>query len=433
MKLRPFELGLVIFFGVLILLAFVLINTHKPAPKDGAVNLGGQVTIWGTLPAGVFSSIISDLSNRDDAYRRVSYRYIAPENFDNVFINALADQNSPDLLLMSHEKLVTHRSRLQPIPFESFPVRDFRNLYLEGASVFTLNDGVYAFPVAVDPIVMYWNRDILSNNGFLVPPVTWEEIVSETAPALTVRDFNRNVQRSTIAMGEYSNVKNAFQVLSLLLLQAGSVMVTEDGRRYRIRLNEAIGGGSQPLTSSLGFFTSFSNVNNSLYNWNRSLPLDRELFLRENLVFYFGFGSEARDLESKNPNLNFDIAEVPQGATATNKRTYGSFYGFFLPRAAKNKNGAIITMQTLSSQTYAKRISDANNLAPVYKQSIQQGSNDVYGRIIYSSAINARGWLNPDLNKAGEVIRTTLEDISSNRRGVSGAASDTNQRLQQTY
>ena len=64
---------------------------------------------------------------------------------------------------MSHEKLVEHRSRLQSIPYESFPERDFRNRYIDGASIFAMRDGVYAFPLMVDPLVMYWNRDIFSD------------------------------------------------------------------------------------------------------------------------------------------------------------------------------------------------------------------------------------------------------------------------------
>lgn len=433
MKLRPFELGLVMTFGVLALVALFLMRTYEPKPDDSAVIVSGPVTIWGTLPATVFSQILGELSETYDSYRNVSYRYIAPESFDRMVVDALADQNPPDILLMSHERMVKHRSRLQSIPYESFPVRDFRNRYIDGAGIFALNDGVYAFPVAVDPLVMYWNRDTLSTNGFLTPPATWEEIVNEVAPALTKRDFNRTIQKSAVAMGEYTNIKNSFPIISMLLIQSGSNLVSESGSQYRVNLNTSAGSTAAPLTTALTFFTSFSNVNNSLYGWNRSLSLDRDMFLREDLALYFGFGSEGRELEAKNPNLSFDIAEVPQGENVVNKRTYGNFYGLFVLKAAKNKSGAYTVMNTLGEQQFAKRIADANNLAPVYRASLQMGSNDVYGRVIYSSAFNTRAWLNPDPDRVRGVFTQSIEDISSNRRNITSVAGDTVTRLQQIY
>ncbi len=431
MKLRPFELSLVVGFAILMFVALFLLKTYEPSGSD-VVDLGGSVTIWGTFPEEVFSVIFEDIRKNDESFKTVSYRYVPPEDFDTTFVNALADQTPPDLLFMSHEKLVEHRNRLQAIPYESFPERDFRDLYIDGAGIFMLQDGVYAFPIAVDPLVMYWNRNIFSDNGFLKAPSTWEEIVSDTNPKLTTRNFNRNIERSAIAMGEYSNIKNSFPVISTLLLQAGSKMVTQDREKYTVSINQSL-NDSKPLLNTLSFYTNFSNVNNTQYSWNRSLSLDRDMFISEDLALYFGYGSEGRDIETKNPNLTFDIAEVPQGANTTNKRTYGNFYGLFIPKASKNKNGALIVAKTLSNVTHSKKIADGYNLSPVLRQLVSVGSNDVYGRVIYNSAPNARGWLNPDRDKFDSVFSKTIDDISSNRRDVANSTSDTIVRLQQLY
>ncbi|MEZ4104490.1 MAG: extracellular solute-binding protein [Candidatus Paceibacterota bacterium] len=436
LKLRPFELGLVVTFGVLMIAALVLLNTYESpsCEEDGTcLDLKGGVSIWGTLSDDVFSSMMIDLREDNESFRTVSYRYIPPEDFDKVLVDALADQTPPDLLFMSHERLVKHRSRLQPISYDSFPERDFRNLYIDGASIFALQDGVYAFPVMVDPLVMYWNRDILSDNGFLTPPKNWEELVSSMAPLITIRDFNRRIQLSTLAMGEYVNVKNAFPILSTLLLQAGSPMVSESkNNEYMVKLNES-NSVKIPLTKTLDFYTSFSNVNNSLYSWNRTLGLDQDVFLREDLAFYFGYGSEARGLEEKNPNLSFDIAEVPQGENSTNKRVYGNFYGFFIPKSANNKQGAYQVMSEIGSQNRAKVLADGYNMAPVHRSSLSLGSNDVYGRIIYLSAYNTRAWLNPDLEQTDDILSRALEDISANRQDTTRTANDVVGRLQAVY
>jgi len=439
MKLRPFELGLVIFFSVAIVITFILINSYKGGSKSDPTTstLAAGVTVWGTVQTGVFADIFKELSGQQEGFKRVSYIYIPSEDFEQRFINSLADQTPPDLLLIPHELLATLRPRLQPIPYSSFPQRDFLNTYIDGASVFALSDGIYAYPLAVDPLVMYWNKNILSENNFLYAPTTWEEIINDVAPVTTVRDFNREVTRSTLAMGDFSNVKNAFPILSTLLIQSGSSFVSEKltGSKfsYTLNLNNANVSGKTPLTDSLNFYTNFSNTNSTVYNWNRSLGLDYDLFLQEKLALYLGFGSEGRVLELKNPNLSFDIAEMPQGEGVKNKRTYGTFYGLAVTKNAKNRNGAFIVSQALARENYTKRIADSLNMASTFKKTVQQGSNDVYGRVIYSSAINARGWLNPRLEKSKDVFKEAVDDIGANRTTPANISSDVNKKLQTLY
>lgn len=434
MKLRPFELILVVIFAVLLVLALVILRTYKPAAEEGAVANIGAVTIWGTLPAEAMTALLSEISQSQDAYRGVTYLYVSPESFDEQFVNALADGTGPDLLLISHETLVKQRTRLEAVPYESFPVRDYRSQYVDGASIFALEDGIYAYPVAVDPLMLYWNRDLFSFNNFVTPPASWEEVVSDIVPALTTRDYDRTIKQSALAMGEYSNVKNAFGVLSLLVLQGGSPMVTEESGHYKIRLDErGDQSPSRPLAAAVTFYTNFNAVSNTLYSWNRSLPLDRDMFLSEELALYFGFGSEAREIEKRNPNLSFDIAPVPQGADATVKRTYGKFYGFAVPRSAKNKFGAYTVRQDLAGQVNAKKLADGYGLAPAHRSLLVAGSNDIYGRVIYEAVPITRGWLSPDRAEADRVFTTLLSDVASNRSSIPSAVADSIGRLQQAY
>ena len=202
MKLRPFELALVAVFGTLFFLALILLRTYTPSADPNVSSLEAGVSIWGTVPEVAFTELLKQISETDPSYKKVSYRYIAPDKFDDVLINALADQKAPDLLFLAHESLVEHRNRLQAINYDTFPMRDFRSLYIDGAEIFALSDGIYALPVAVDPLVMYWNRDMFADNGLLKAPTTWEEVVNQVVPTFTETDNNRNITRSALAMGE---------------------------------------------------------------------------------------------------------------------------------------------------------------------------------------------------------------------------------------
>jgi ABC-type glycerol-3-phosphate transport system substrate-binding protein len=320
------------------------------------------------------------------------------------------------------------------VSYESYPVRDIRNQYVDGAQIFALSDGLYAYPIAVDPLMMYWNRDILTNEGFLSAPETWESFVNNMFPSLIQRDFNRTIQRSVIAMGEYGNVRNAFGILSTLLLQSGSEGVREDvNNRYIVRLRSAAGSDTDPLQSAADFYTRFSKPSNALYSWNRAFDEDRSEFASGDVVFYFGYASEGPLLEKLNPNLNFDIAEVPQGSSATVRRTYGKFYGISMLQASKNQTSASNVMLALAGTANANEIAVANEMVPAHRISVSEGSNTVYGRVSYKSAVIARGWLNPDLSATDSIFETMTTDINENRRSLPDAAGDAVERLTREY
>ena len=260
--------------------------------------------------------------------------------------------------------------------------------------------------------------------------------MGEVVPALTIRDFSLNISQSAIAMGEYDNIQNAFPIISLLLLQGGSALVLEKDKTYQVALDDTVSTNkAKPFSEVMSFYINFNNVSNTLYSWNKAQTGDRESFLNEKLAMYFGFGSEARIIEERNPNLNFDIAQVPQGATvsASAKRTYGRFYAFMIPKSAPNKTGAYTVMQELGSQSNAQKIADSYGLAPATRAALAVGSNDIYGREIYAAVAQSRGWLNPNLNQTDETFKKLLNDISANRSDVYRATSDAIKRLQQAY
>ena len=433
MKLRPFELVLITIFGIMGLIALVLLSTYKSAPSKTALSLGESVRIWGTVDAGAFEATLKPLIEINPAYRVVSYTQKDENNFDNELLNALADGVGPDILFLSHEQLVQYRNRIQPFSYDQFPLPDFKNRYIDGAEIFALSDGIYAFPAVIDPLVMYWNRDILGTYNFVNPPASWETIVNETVPTLVKRDFDRTIVRSPLAFGEYRNITNGFAVISMLLLQGGSDLVTEGDNEYKLNLNQAKSGKGEPFTTAVNFYTNFASPSNPLYSWNRAQHNDRLQFLSEDLVLYFGKGSEVKSLAFQNPNLNFGIAEVPQGATANIKRTYGTFYGYALLRSSRNLTGAQIVLQELGNVSNVEKLATALIMAPAYRSLLTASSNDQYGRIIYSSAVVARGWLNPKLSVTNDIFVQMIEDILALRSRPGEATRDAVGRLSAVY
>ncbi len=433
MKLRPFELALIVVFLLLIVGALVLLKTYRASDNNGEIQIG-KVEIWGTLPKDGIEVMLQEKEKTNESYRGVTYKYYEPAAFTQAFVNALAERQGPDAVFVSSEQLVELRSKLLPISYETFPQRDIATQYVDGAQIFALSDGLYAYPIMLDPLVMYWNKDVLARENILEAPRTWEALVNEYVPALTKRAQDRTIEKSAVALGEYENIQNSYNIISTLLLQAGSYGVTEtDEGQYVIRLNESPDRFIEPFRVTVDFYTRFNRADNTLYSWNRSFSSDRDRFSSGDLALYFGKGSEARELERINPNLSFDIAEVPQGATATIRRTYANFYGLSLVRSSDNLIGTAIVIRELGGQVGQEKLALAYNMAPASRALVAKGSNDTYGRITYKSAAIAYGWLNPNRHAVDEILKVTMRDVLENRSDSVSAVTDALQRFEIEY
>ena len=433
-NLRPFQLVLLAVFGFLAVVALIFLSAFEIQKNEKEKAYGDKVVIWGTFPQKEVKDILQEISNTDKPFNVVVYYQVPEETFDTEFVNAIAEGRSPDLIVLSSDAPVKHRAKLYPIPYDTFSKRTFQDTYVDGAEIFALQDGIYAFPVAIDPLVLYWNRDMFTSNGLAQAPKTWEEIISDVVPRLTKRDTQRNVLQSALAFGEYRNVMNGKLMLMLLTIQSGSSLVTEQDRKYEVLLNaSAVDGARAPLEAAVQFYTDFSNVNSPLYSWNRALSTDKNTFIAGDLGLYFGLGSEVQDIENKNPNLNFDIAVVPQGASATARRTSGELYGLAIPRATKNAQGAYAVAQVLGSPENASMLVSSLGMSSARRDLIAEGDSDPYRQIILESALIMRGWLDPSAEESDGIFMQMIEDIVSNRSRIGESVDDAIRRLIMLY
>lgn len=430
-NLKPFQIALYFGFGILFIVAIFLLNSVTLG--DNSAEQTGSVAIWGTLDNSVIQSQIATIrgDDEDERFRNVTYRQIDEEEFDSVLVNAIAEGRQPDAIILPHTKLVLHRNKLLPIGYDVFPRRDFQDTYTDAFAIFTRSDGLYALPLAVDPLMMYWNRDIFSSNGLADPPRTWETLTNTTVPTVVRRDVQRRISVSPIAFGHYNNVHNAYSTLSMLLLQGGSSMVQENSGTYQVALNQSQTGSSDPLSTGLEFYLRFGDSGNTAYSWSRTKQLDTNEFIAGNLALYFAHGSEYSSLRRQNPNLNFDVAEVPQAEIATTKRTYGNVYGLSILRTSDNQNGAYAIATTLTNPRNAKSLADTLEMAPPHRTSINAGNPSPAMQAVYTSSLFARGWLNPA--GSDELFQQTVEDLQSGRNTLSRATSDLLTRLKDLF
>jgi ABC-type glycerol-3-phosphate transport system substrate-binding protein len=431
--IRPFQIGLLAGFGLIAVVSLILLASYQGVGGQVSNPYGSKVVIWGTFEQAAFTEVIQAIGREDRNFQSVSYVQKDSRSFADELVNAIAEGRGPDLVLLDHENLVSLRPKLQPISYDIFSTRTLRDNYVDGFEVFARSNGLYAVPLFVDPLVMYWNRDLFATGGLALPPATWESLVS-TAEQLTLRDARRDILQSTVAFGEYENVQDAKGTLLALLLQSGSDLVREGATRYEVGIDTSSGDTSRrPLFSTLQFFVEFSNVSSPLYSWNRTFDSDLSAFLGEKLTLYFAYGSESARIRQQNPNLNFDVVGVPQGAGATVKRTYGRFYGLAVVAASQNQSGAYQAALKLAADAPTATLSERLGLAPAHRSSLTITPEDPVRQTIFSQALIARGWLDPDPQASDETFRQMIEDVVSGRSSVGSAVADTTRRLELAF
>lgn len=433
-NIRPFQIALLALFALMGILSLVLLASFEGFVNTEEQQYGDRVVIWGPFDRGVMNDLFIDIGRENDAFSVVEYVEKDPRTFEEEFVNAVAEGRGPDVVILPHEKLVTFRTKLLPIPYETFSARDFRDRFIDGAEIFARPDGIYAIPLAVDPLVMFWNRDSFSENGFSVPPATWEAVVGSVVPSITEIGVDGSILESALAFGEYVNVTYGKEVLLTLMMQSGSRLVEETEQGYQVALNDALAQNTQPpATAAVQFYTNFSNPGRALYTWNSSMGNDRTAFLGGDLALYFAYASDIDAIRQGNPNLNFDAAPLPQGASATVERGYGTFYGAAVVRSSQNRAGAYAAIMTLTENDTVSSLSERLSFVPVVRTVLAEGTEDPYRQIAYDAALIARGWLDPDPQESDRVFEQMIDDVVSGRQRVADAVSDAVRRLELAF
>lgn len=431
-KASPFQIIILVVFGVIILFA-VMVFSSGGSNSRGEVFLG-NVTIWGTLPKNVIQNSIDDIHTRDKTIK-ISYVEKQKNTFDGELIEALASGVGPDAILLSHDLILSHANKIFKIPPESMSERAFKDRFIEEGELYLTGGGIFALPLVVNPMIMYWNRDVFSASGKSSPPTTWEEFYAIARDFTLVDGATSDISRSAIAFGEFRNVTHAKEILSMLVLQAGNPIVIKQAGVYKSALDKGLDFNVTPANEALRFFTEFSNPAKIVYSWNRALPDSKNMFIEGSLATYFGFASEFADLKRKNPHLNFDIAKMPQAkkveGSDSRNITYGNMQGLAILKASKNIPATFKSIVLLSDEISADIISEGLDLPPTRRDLLAKKPTGEYMPLFYESALISRAWLDPTPKGTTRMFMNMIERVVSGRSSVGESVSNADSVLSQ--
>lgn len=425
-KLSMFQITLLVVFGGLAIAGVLVFSI---AIGGGNTNTIGSVKIWGTLDQGAFSVVIRQASETYPELSQVTYEQKDATTFESELTNALASGTGPDLFLLRQDYALKNAGKTVVIPLSVLSEAQFRNTFIEAANPFLAQEGVIAVPAFADPLILYWNKDMLATAGYAQAPKYWDELYG-IAQKASKKDESGAITKSAIALGEYKNITNAKDILATLILQAGGDITAYDasGRLIPALTPRAGGASTQATVSAMRFYTEFADPSKNQYSWNRSMLESQKVFAAGDVALYIGYASEAPLITRINPNLNFGLAPIPQIRSASNAVNTAHVWGLAASRAGKNPNGAITVAFLLVSADTGTALSTALGIPSARRDVLNkpaQGNDDFFNK----QAILAHSWLDPDPEKTGELFRAMIENTTSGALLVAEAVQRADQEL----
>lgn len=428
-----FQYILLAFFGVMAVVAVVVFSV-MPGSKNSVAGAQGNVNIWGTFPST--KELLRVVDNFNATYKgsfSISYEYHDPVNFDNEIVEALASSRGPDILLLPDDLVLRHSDKIELIPYQSVPREIFQSSYVQAAEIYLRDNGLLALPFAVDPLVMYWNRDLFNNASITLPPQYWDELLQMT-PKLTKRNPKTSeITESAVAFGEYGNVLHAKDILAMLFLQVGNPIVEIENGKPLSMLATSNGNElvpSEDVVSALRFFMDFSNPQKSNYTWGRARQNSLDEFINGNLAMHFDYASAYQRIAEKNPHLNFSVAAMPLPRGTKAEITFAKVYGLAVLKSSQNKQTAFIAAEhLLQDLTPEHDFAAAFNLPPVIRVYLSERPTDSALSVFYDAAIRGRTWLDPKPELSNRAFQTVVESISSGRNDIQSALTGLNASL----
>src|SRR3989344_5916045 len=431
--MKSFQTILLIVFGFIIVLAVLIFSGVVSIGRGGSVEklVQSPVTLWGTMSSQEFKRVNDIATMAGDTFS-ITYVEKNRNTLEAELINALASDKGPDLLLAPQTLLIKQRDKFLPLSYTAIPERLYRDSFAEVTEILLETDNTLALPLYTDPIVMYWNRDMFSRAGEIKPPVTWLEV--QVLPSkLTQLDEKGNIKESAVALGGINNIAHFKEILASQILQTGNEIIsrsrdiTPDGRAIINR--QAILANDDGAESALRYYVQFTDPALKKYSWNSAMANSLDEFINGRLAIYFGFVSELAVVKTRNPHLNFDIAEIPRIQIGGRRTTYADVYSLAVLKNSSSIEASFAVAYKMAFGVSAGAVAAVNNLPPARRDLLAKPPADPLLAVPYSSAIIARTWDDPDSNATRGIFADMIESVTIGRSDLRSAVSNAETRI----
>lgn len=377
---------------------------------------------------------------------RINIRQVRYEEFEQQFLNALADDVSPDIISVHAKDIGKYQPRLSPMPrtvqvanvfikgkyvketvvqpeVNTLPsLSVIRQQYMGTVAADVIRGGsVYGLPLALDTLALYYDKDLLDKAGVATPPATWEEFLA-AVKASTKYDSTDNVIQAGVALGTGNNIDNAPDLLAMLMMQNG-LRVAEDGI-VTITAGAEQGIQTAPAIEALRFYTDFARPTKEVYSWHTNMENAFDAFVRGQSVFFIGYAHDFPRIRARAPQKNVAIVALPQLNT-NGPANVANYWVESVVKKSTDQDVAWDFIRFMSSPENIKTYTDATKQPSPLRIHVNTQLEDPVLEPFVSQILTARNWYSGTNAAVAEEVLTDLieeyrlpypEDIKPDKR-----------------
>lgn len=391
-------IGGAVLFLIIIILIFSFGSKPPPPPKV-------TLTIWGIEPVSNFNPLIEAYKSRRPNVT-INYIEVDENNYRQKVLDALASGSGPDIFMLKSKSLLRDVSKLYPAPQTQINLNTLRSLFPQVVEDdFVYENNIYALPLYIDSLALFYNQDYFNNRQIINPPINWDEF-TDFASKLKVLDTSFNIVIAGAAFGSSEkNISYAPQILKLLMRQLNISVFDKSGyANFSIK--------DEKSAEVLNFYTSFANPKMSNYVWPRDFEDSISAFANGKTAMIFAYQKDISKILNKNPYLNFKIAFVPQPKNSQINYSYADYWALTVSRQSSNPTWAwdFIIYVTTNPQV-AEGYMNTTQKPPALKSLIAKHLNDLNLGVFAGQALIARSWPELDTEKINQILNNTIEGI----------------------
>lgn len=451
MKLLKKILIFFVFSSVVILPGFGCKKSEESIKKE-AVTLN----YWSVENKGQGFADLIVVFQKENPNIKINYQEISLKDFNEKFLEAMAEEKGPDIFSLPYDFFPQYKKWIVSMPssvsikkittascnkvkeekktFSLYGQKKFIETFFDVISNALISENkIQGVVLSLDSLALFYNKDILNSKRIISPPLTWSEFGDDVLK-ITEIDPEKNILLSGASLGTSNNVSSFLDIVSVLMLQTGTEMVSSD--KKEVFFNEAVEKEGQkyfPGKDALRFYTDFSNPSKSTYSYNPTLAQDIEFFSQGKLAMMFGYYNQLEEIKKKSPKINLGISSLPQIEGARNPINFAQFAIELVSKKSKYQNEAwyflnyCLEKKNLSGYLEkSKKLTSRKDLLAEQKKNLEM-------EVFLDQLLTAKNWYKGDYNltkKAfSDMIDSVVQENISVEKAIIEGASGVNEAL----
>jgi ABC-type glycerol-3-phosphate transport system substrate-binding protein len=353
----------------------------------------------------------------------INYTKFSFDDYERSLVNALAAGKGPDIFMVHHTWLPKHADKMAPMPRvvsgENAPlmtIGQFQEQYVDVVyDDLTNGDRIFAMPLYVDTLALYYNKDLFNTAGIPEPPKDWDEF-NEDIEKLTRLDSRGNIVQSGAAIGTVDNINRSTDILMALMIQSGVKMIDDRGSAV---FSKSI-KGIKAADVALQYYTDFSSPLKRLYTWDDSLNYSVDSFVEGDTAMMFNYSHQTGVLRGKAPRLNFTIAPMPQIAP-NDIKNYANYWAVAVANSSDKIDESWDFITYLTSKEGSSRYL-SETLRPSARRdliNIQRSDADI--GVFAVQGLSAKSWSQADNTAIELIFAEMINEINAGNMSISDA------------